>query len=108
MYVIRVGLRFNAKTKGWGPCFTYCQGLGTDFPALSALHCTVCEVWFLERYKDYLESQGDLVSRLLIGISRDSIWVMGVFYLLTKYPRLSKSFHRGPFQVSWGRAPFPS
>ena len=34
----------------------------------------------------YLEGQEDLVSRLIIGISRVTIWVMGVINLLTKSP----------------------
>ena len=34
----------------------------------------------------YLEVQGDLVSRLILGISRVTIWVMGVIKLLTKSP----------------------
>ena len=32
----------------------------------------------------YLESQGDLVSRLIMGINRVTKWVMGVIKLLTK------------------------
>ena len=34
----------------------------------------------------YLEGQGDLVSRLILGISRITIWVTGVITLLTKSP----------------------
>ena len=34
----------------------------------------------------YLEGQEDLVSRLIIGISRVPLWVMGVINLLTKSP----------------------
>ena len=34
----------------------------------------------------YLEGQGDLVSRLIVGIIRDTIWVIGVINLLTKSP----------------------
>ena len=34
----------------------------------------------------YLEGQGDLVSRLIIGIFRVTIWVIGVINLLTKSP----------------------
>ena len=35
---------------------------------------------------DYLEGQGDLVSRLGMGIIRVTIWVKGVVNLLTKSP----------------------
>ena len=34
----------------------------------------------------YLEGQGDLVSRLIMGISKVIIWAMGVINLLTKSP----------------------
>ena len=34
----------------------------------------------------YLEGQGDLVSRLILGITRVTIWVTGVINLLTKSP----------------------
>ena len=34
----------------------------------------------------YLEGQGDLVSRLIMGINRVTIWVTGVINLLTKSP----------------------
>ena len=34
----------------------------------------------------YLEGQGDLVSRFIMGISRVTIWVLGVFNPLTKSP----------------------
>ena len=34
----------------------------------------------------YLEGQGDLVSRLIMGIIRVTIWVIGVINLLTKSP----------------------
>ena len=34
----------------------------------------------------YLEGQGDLVSRLTIGITRVTIWFIGVINLLTKSP----------------------
>ena len=34
----------------------------------------------------YLEGQGDLVSRLMMGIIRITIWVIGVINLLTKSP----------------------
>ena len=34
----------------------------------------------------YLEGQGDLVSRLIMGISRVSIWFIGAISLLTKSP----------------------
>ena len=36
--------------------------------------------------KPYLEGQGDLVSRLIMGIIRVTIWVIGVINLLTKSP----------------------
>ena len=36
--------------------------------------------------QDYLEGQGDLVSRLIMGITRVTIWVIGVISLLTKSP----------------------
>ena len=38
------------------------------------------------RYWDYLGGQGDLVSRLLMGINGITIWVIGVIKLLTKSP----------------------
>ena len=34
----------------------------------------------------YLEGQGDLVSRLIMGINRVTIWVIGVIDRLTKSP----------------------
>ena len=34
----------------------------------------------------YLEGQGDLISRLIMGIIRVTIWVIGVINLLTKSP----------------------
>ena len=34
----------------------------------------------------YLEGQGDLVSRLIMGITRVTMWVIGVINLLTKSP----------------------
>ena len=34
----------------------------------------------------YLEGQGDLLSRLIMGITRVTIWVIGVIKLLTKSP----------------------
>ena len=36
--------------------------------------------------KHHLEGHGDLVSRLRMGISRDTIWVIGVINVLTKPP----------------------
>ena len=36
--------------------------------------------------KPYLEGQGDLVSRLIMGLIRVSIWVIGIINLLTKSP----------------------
>ena len=36
--------------------------------------------------RDYLEGHGDLVSRLMIRITRVTIWVIGVINLLTKSP----------------------
>ena len=36
--------------------------------------------------RDYLEGQGDLVTRLIMGITRVTIWVIGSIDLLTKYP----------------------
>ena len=35
-------------------------------------------------WKGYLEGQGDLVSRLIMGIFRVTIWDIGVINLLTK------------------------
>ena len=35
---------------------------------------------------NYLEGQGDLVSRLIMGIIRVTIWVIGIINLLTKSP----------------------
>ena len=34
----------------------------------------------------YLEGQGDLVTRLMMGIIGVTIWVIGVYNLLTKPP----------------------
>ena len=34
----------------------------------------------------YMEGQGDLVSRLILGILRVTTWVIGLFNLLTKSP----------------------
>ena len=34
----------------------------------------------------YLEGQGDLVSGLIMGITRVTIWVIGVINLFTKSP----------------------
>ena len=40
----------------------------------------------------YLEGQGDLVSRLIRGITKVTIWIMGIIInLLTKSPQPSKS-----------------
>ena len=36
--------------------------------------------------RQYLEGQGDLVSRLIMGIIGVIIWVIGVIILLTKSP----------------------
>ena len=36
--------------------------------------------------RPYLEGQGDLESRLIRGISRVTIWVIGVINLVTKSP----------------------
>ena len=38
------------------------------------------------RVRAYLEGQGDLVSRLIRGITRGIIWVLGVINLPTKSP----------------------
>ena len=38
------------------------------------------------RFRVYLEGLGDLVTRLLRGISQATIWVIGVINLLTKSP----------------------
>ena len=40
--------------------------------------------------KPYLEGQGDLVNGLIMGITRVTIWAIGVINLLTKSPRPSK------------------
>ena len=37
-------------------------------------------------FKDYLEGQGDLISRSIMGIFRVTIWVIGAINLLTKSP----------------------
>ena len=34
----------------------------------------------------YLEGQGDLVSRIIMGIIGDTIWLIGVISILTKSP----------------------
>ena len=47
----------------------------------------------------YLEGQGDLVSRLIMGISRVTIWVIGIINLLPKSPSPSKY---GPKSISRG------
>ena len=36
--------------------------------------------------REYLEGQGGLISRILMGITRVLIWVIGVTNLLTKSP----------------------
>ena len=36
--------------------------------------------------KPYLEGHGDLVGSLIMGIHRDTIWVIGGINLLTKSP----------------------
>ena len=41
-------------------------------------------------HKPYLGGQGDLVSRLIMGIDGVTIWVIGVINLLTKSPWPSK------------------
>ena len=43
-------------------------------------------LWGLLNFRAYLEGQGDLVSRLIMGIIRVTIWVIGVINLLTKSP----------------------
>ena len=35
---------------------------------------------------DYLEGQGDVVTRLIMGITGVTVWAMGVMNLLTKSP----------------------
>ena len=40
----------------------------------------------IRRLMNHLEGQGDLVTRLLMGISRVTIWVIGVINLLIKSP----------------------
>ena len=42
----------------------------------------------MDMYKNhrYLGGQGDRVTRLLMGITRVTIWVIGVINLLTKSP----------------------
>ena len=37
-------------------------------------------------FNAYLEGHGDLLSRLIIRISRVTVWVIGVLNLLTKSP----------------------
>ena len=37
-------------------------------------------------FRGYLEGQGDLVTRLIMGINGLTIWVIGVITLLTKSP----------------------
>ena len=37
-------------------------------------------------HKPYLEGQGDLVSSLMRGIIKETIWVTGVLNLLTESP----------------------
>ena len=37
-------------------------------------------------YGGYLEGQGNFISRLIMGKTRFSIWVIGVTNLLTKSP----------------------
>ena len=50
-------------------------------------HLVVSEAWpSFERIGIHLEGQGDLVSRLIMGIIRVTIWVIGVIKLLTKSP----------------------
>ena len=39
---------------------------------------------------DYLEGRGDLVSGLVMGISRVTIWVIGAFKLLATFLQPSK------------------
>ena len=36
--------------------------------------------------KQHLDGEGDLVSRLILGITRVTIWVLGVINLLTESP----------------------
>ena len=40
----------------------------------------------LEILAVYLEGKGDLESRLIRGISRDNIWVIGAINLFAKFP----------------------
>ena len=42
--------------------------------------------WTVGNLGDYLEGQGDLVTRLRMGIIGVIIWVIGVINLLTKSP----------------------
>ena len=39
-----------------------------------------------QRAEVYLEGQGDLVIGLIMGMTRVTIWVIGVIHLLTKSP----------------------
>ena len=42
------------------------------------------------RLEAYLEGQGDVVIRLITGVSGVTLWVIGVVFLLAKSPRPSK------------------
>ena len=53
---------------------------------MSAMHAASGLVSCNLNPKPYLEGQGDLVSRLILGIFRVTIWVIGVLSLLTKSP----------------------
>ena len=38
----------------------------------------------MKKLYPYLEGQGDLVSRLIVGICRVAIWLIGIINLLTR------------------------
>ena len=61
--------------------------------ALFAIDCQSAAVWKKHQTNPcqkcdghYLEGQGDLVSGLIMGITRVTIWVRGVITLPTKSP----------------------
>ena len=72
------GLGFHMMV-GWG-------GGAAARPALAARPYYISICVYIYMYMNILGGQGDLVSRLIMGITRGTIWVMGVISLLTKSP----------------------
>ena len=77
MFITKVGGLFGA------PCF-----LIFDRGLRKGIQGSGCMRGAMRMYPQgsYLEGQGDLVSRLIVGISGVTMWFIGVIGILTKSP----------------------